>query len=316
MGAPASFGIACYPKHGADAETLLQHADVAMYLAKDEHVGHAFYSPERDPYSPDRLTLVGELRRAISDDELVLYYQPMLDLRTAEFTGVEALVRWAHPVRGLLSPDVFVPMAEHTGMIGPLTIWVLDRALGQCAAWRRDGRDLSVAVNLAAQSLLDPLLISDITRLLEKHGVPPTCLALEITESSLMSEFGCSTAALEELSAMGIRLSIDDFGTGYSSLSLLKRLPVDEIKIDKSFVMGMDANANDAVIVRSTVDLGRNLGLRVVAEGVDTERLLSRLRTLGCDSAQGFLLSRPIPAGELEDWFGTRVGRRTSRMRA
>ena len=302
----ASVGVAHYPEHGADAEVLLQRADVAMYLAKRERSGHALYAPERDPYDPNRLALVGELRRAISDDELVLHYQPKIDLRTNQVSGVEALVRWAHPVRGLLAPAEFVPLAEHTSLMRPLTLWVLEKAISQCRAWREDGLEMRVAVNLAVPSLLDAQLAPDVARLLAKHEVPPGLLELEITESSIMTDPQRSIAKLEELSAMGVRLAIDDFGTGYSSLSYLKSLPVDELKIDKSFVMNMEASADDRVIVRSTIDLARNLGLAVVAEGIETHAALVRLRTLGCGEGQGFLMSRPIPAEAFVDWLAIR----------
>jgi diguanylate cyclase (GGDEF)-like protein len=303
----ASVGIALYPEHGADAETLLQRADVAMYMAKEERSGHAFYAPERDPYDPNRLALVSELRRAISDDELVLHYQPKIDLRTDEVSGVEALVRWNHPIRGLLPPMEFVPLAEHTGLMRPLTLWVLERALSQCRAWREEGIELRVAVNLAVLSLLDVQLGEDVARLLAKHEVPAHLLELEITESSVMTDPKRAIAKLEELSAMGVRLAIDDFGTGYSSLSYLRRLPVDQLKIDRSFVMKMEASSDDAVIVRSTIDLCRNLGLAVVAEGVETEHTFAQLRELGCDEAQGFLISRPVPADALTAWLADRT---------
>ena len=302
----ASVGVAHYPEHGAEAEILLQRADVAMYMAKRERSGHALYAPESDPYDPNRLALVGELRRAISDDELVLHYQPKIDLRTDEVSGVEALVRWAHPIRGLLAPMEFVPLAEHTSLMRPLTLWVLERAISQCRAWREHGLELRVAVNLAVPSLLDAELAPDVARLLAKHDVPADLLELEITESSIMTDPQRSIAKLEELSTMGVRLAIDDFGTGYSSLSYLKSLPVDELKIDKSFVMNMEASADDRVIVRSTIDLGRNLGLKVVAEGIETYEALVRLRTLGCDEGQGFLMSRPIPAEAFIDWLAAR----------
>jgi diguanylate cyclase len=303
----ASVGIAHYPEHGADTEILLQRADVAMYIAKDQRSGHALYSPENDPYDPNRLALVGELRRAISDDELVLHYQPKIDLQTNAVSGVEALVRWRHPVRGLLAPMEFVPLAEHTALMRPLTLWVLDHALAQSRAWREQGLELRVAVNLAVPSLVDAQLGDDVARLLAKHDVPAHLLELEITESSIMTDPQRAIAKLEELSAMGVRLAIDDFGTGYSSLSYLTSLPVDELKIDKSFVMNMQASADDGVIVRSTIDLGRNLGLAVVAEGVETEDAFAQLQDLGCDEAQGFLLSRPVPAEALTAWLAGRT---------
>jgi diguanylate cyclase len=303
----ASVGVAHYPEHGSTAETLLQRADVAMYMAKEGRSGHAFYAPENDPHDPNRLALVAELRRAISDDELVLHYQPKIDLRTDHVSGVEALVRWAHPIRGLLAPMEFVPLVESAGLMRPLTLWVLDRALGQCRAWRDQGTDLRVAINLAVPSLLDVQLVEDVARLLQKHAVPAHLLELEITESSVMTDPKRAIAKLEELSAMGVRLAIDDFGTGYSSLSYLRRLPVDELKIDKSFVINMEVSSDDAVIVRSTIDLCRNLGLAVVAEGVETEDAFAQLQALGCDEAQGFLMSRPLPAEALTAWLADRT---------
>ena len=303
----ASVGVAHYPEHGSDAETLLRRADVAMYMAKEHRSGHALYAPESDPHDPNRLALVGELRQAISDDELVLHYQPKIDLRTNEVSGVEALVRWCHPIRGLLPPMEFVPLVEHAGLMRPLTLWVLDRALGQCRAWREEGIELRVAVNLAVPSLLDVELCDDVARLLAKHAVPAHLLELEITENSIMTDPKRAIAKLEELSSMGVRLAIDDFGTGYSSLAYLKSLPVDELKIDKSFVMNMQASADDGVIVRSTIDLGRNLGLAVVAEGVESEDALAHLQALGCDEAQGFFMSRPISAEALTAWIADRT---------
>ncbi|MFA5890732.1 MAG: EAL domain-containing protein [Actinomycetota bacterium] len=292
----ASIGIALYPEHGEDSDTLMQRADVAMYFAKGEQAGAQIYAPERDPYSPARLALVGELRHAIESDELMLFFQPKADIDSGVVTGVEALVRWNHPRRGLVSPDDFIPLAEQTGLIGPLTYWVLDAALRQSAKWSAAGRHLSVAVNLSARTLLDQGLPDQIARRLRDAGVHPSSLTLEVTETNIMTDPARSIGTLSRLSSMGIAISIDDFGTGYSSLSYLQRLPVDEIKIDRSFVMGMTADEDDAVIVRSIIDLGRTLGLRVVAEGVETELAWNRLSALGCDVAQGYLLSKPLAA--------------------
>ncbi len=300
----ASVGISFYPDHGSTVESLLQRADVAMYVAKAAHTGCETYSVERDQYSPRRLALVGELRTALrAKDELVVHYQPKFDLATGDVSGVEALLRWEHPERGLLAPDSFIPLAEHTGLIEPLTQYVLESALHQCRNWIDANLDLSVAVNLSVRNLLDPLLPDKVATMLRKWGVPPSRLKLEITESIIMADPKRATATLDRLSSMGVELSIDDFGTGYSSLSHLKRLPVDEIKIDKSFVMNMDDDENDSVIVRSTIDLGRNLGLKVVAEGVESEAVWAALGQMGCDQAQGFLRSRPRPASELTEWL-------------
>jgi diguanylate cyclase (GGDEF)-like protein len=302
----ASLGIAMYPDHGDEVGILLQRADVAMYVAKGSKSGFALYAPDIDSYTPERLVLLGELRQAITGDQLVLHYQPVIDVASGRVTGVEALVRWAHPVHGLLSPDQFIPLAESTELIGPLTMWVLDHALSQCRSWMDTGVDLRVAVNLSARNLHHPDFPVHVTALLEKWNIPPTNLELEITESAVMADPTRAMTVLSQLKELGVSLAIDDFGTGYSSLSYLSRLPVANLKIDKSFVMNMDNNENDAVIVRSTIDLGRNLGLRVIAEGVETEQALTQLADLGCDLAQGYLLSRPIPADQLSTWLTAR----------
>jgi diguanylate cyclase (GGDEF)-like protein len=296
----ASIGVALYPEHGTTAGRLLQRADVAMYEAKRGGHGIVTYTAERDPYSEDRLGLLAELRRAIERDELVLHYQPKVSLRTGELTGVEALVRWQHPIRGLLGPDEFVPLAERTGAAADLTRWVVDHALAQCAAWREDGIDLPVAVNLAAANIVDVTLPDAIGALLERYGVSAERLECEISEHTVMADPVRATAVLGGLRELGVGLSLDDFGTGHSSLSYLKRLPLDEVKIDRSFVAGMADDDNDAVIVRSTIDLARNLGLRVVAEGVETAEVMDALRELRCDVAQGYHISRPLPAGDLD----------------
>jgi diguanylate cyclase (GGDEF)-like protein len=298
-----SLGIAVAPDHATDATMLIQRADVAMYLAKATESGLAFYAPERDHYSPQRLALMGELRQAIKDDRLVLYYQPKCDLKTGTTTGVEALIRWQHPREGLLSPTQFVPMAEQTGLIKPMTLWALQEALRQGRAWHQEGLDLTLAVNLSARNLLDPVLPEVIDDLLKDSGMAPEHLNLEITESILMAEPERSLTVLTRLRHMGIRLSVDDFGTGYSSLAYLKRLPVHELKIDKAFVMGLMRDRHDAAIVRATVDLGHDLGLLVVAEGVEDKQSWQGLGALGCDMAQGYFLSRPLPAAALLQWI-------------
>ena len=308
----ASIGIALCPEHGTDADTLIQRADVAMYLAKEGHTGYEVYAPERDQYSPGRLALAGELRRAIEGQELVLFYQPKASLATGRIIGAEALVRWQHPRRGFIPPDEFVPIAEHTGLIQPMTLYLLEAAIRQCGDWRASGFDVTVAVNLSVRSLLQPTLADDIARMLLTHGVPASALELEITESTIIADPAATEAVLNRLASLGIDIAIDDFGTGYSSLAYLKRLPVDELKIDKSFVLGMASDENDAVIVRSIVELGRNLGLRVVAEGVETRQLWDQLRALGCDVAQGFYLGRPMTAEQLTKHLAEsgRAGRR------
>ena len=292
----ASIGLALYPTHGEDNETLQQRADIAMYSAKQAGRGFAVFAPELDRHSPRRLALAGGLRSAILEGQIRLYYQPKADLRTGRIMGAEALARWDHPEFGIVGPSEFVPIAEQTGLITPLTSFVLDEALQQVRKWKDDGLELSVAVNLSARSFLDTQLANEIPGLLTKHGVEAELLELEITESMLMTDPARAEATLVRLRQIGLTLSIDDFGTGYSSLANLKRLPVDVIKIDKSFVMEMAVDASDAAIVRSTIELAHNLGLRVVAEGVESEDAWRHLEALGCDYAQGYYLSRPLPA--------------------
>ncbi len=304
----ASVGIALYPGHGPNAPALLQCADVAMYDCKRDSAPFQFFDEDSHHFDLGRLTLVSELRRALARRELVLHYQPKAALQTGEVTSVEALVRWAHPDRGLVFPDAFIPVTEETGLIGPLTLYVIEEALRQGRAWLDAGLRLPISVNLSTRNLLDRDLPARIAEALVRWGMQPESLALEVTESSMLANPTRAKAVLQELAALGLRLSIDDFGTGYSSLAYLRQLPVDEIKIDRSFVMGMADTADDAVIVRSTVDLARNLGLDVVAEGVETLELWRRLRTLGCHTAQGYFLSRPVPADELTDWLAADGG--------
>ena len=310
--AEASIGIAMFPHHGEDVDTLIRHADVAMYGAKEEKGGYAFYEQSRNASDPARLTLVSELRRAIEERELVLYYQPKAELANGAIQSVEALLRWNHPTRGLVGPDEFIPLAQQTGLIKPLTLYVLDEALSQCRAWHHTGMTLGVAVNLSVRNLLDAEFPDQVRDLLDKWRVDPSLLELEITESTMLSDPVRTKRVLDKLSAMGIALSIDDFGTGYSSLSYLSQLPVNEIKIDRSFVMNMADSDNDAVIVRSTIDLARNLGLQVVAEGVETEQAWDQLSELGCTLAQGYYLSRPVPAAELTEWLMQRALKRAA----
>jgi diguanylate cyclase (GGDEF)-like protein len=292
----ASIGIALHPMHGEDNETLQQRADIAMYSAKQSGRGFALFEPELDRHSPRRLALAGGMRHAINEGQIQLYYQPKADLRTGRIMGVEALARWDHPEFGIVGPSEFVPIAEQTGLITPLTSFVLDAAIRQVRTWKDSGLELSAAVNLSARSFLDTQLAVEIPRLLARWDVGAELLELEITESMLMTDPARAEATLARLSQIGLTLSVDDFGTGYSSLANLKRLPVDVIKIDKSFVMEMAVDASDAAIVRSTIDLAHNLGLKVVAEGVESEDAWRQLETLGCDFAQGYYLSRPLPA--------------------
>jgi diguanylate cyclase (GGDEF)-like protein len=299
----ASIGIAAFPQHGEDKETLIQRADIAMYVAKADHSGAQLYETEQDRHSVQRLALAGELRRAIESDELVLHYQPKVDVSSGQVVGAEALCRWRHPSLGMIMPDEFVPLAEHTGLITPMTRKVIDLALSQVADWRDNGQRMSVAVNLCARSFLDSQLLDDISELLEVWKVDPSLLELEITESMIVGDPERARGVLEQLNALGITLAIDDFGTGYSSLAYLRQLPVDEIKIDKSFVLQMGANHADETIVRSIIDLAHNLEMRAVAEGVEDSAILSRLGELGCDVAQGYHISRPLPAPSFERWM-------------
>ena len=309
-----SIGIALFPEHGEDANNLMRRADMAMYAAKQENTGFAVYSPQHERHNSSHLILMGDLRHAIERNELFLVYQPKIDLQTRSMIGAEALVRWQHPSRGIIPPDQFIPLSEQGGLIKPLTLWVLDAALMRCRAWRQAGLRLSVAANLSARNLLDPQLSDQIARLLQAHSLEPEWLHLEITESVIMADPARALEILNRLSKMGIRLAIDDFGTGYSSLGYLKKLPVDEIKIDKSFVKEMAVEADDAMIVRSTIDLAHNLGLKVVAEGVENQEILERLITLGCDAVQGYHISRPISPTDLVAWvnhspWGPKVSR-------
>jgi diguanylate cyclase (GGDEF)-like protein len=307
-----SAGIAVFPDHGPDPETLLQHADVAMYNAKRSQAGCELYAETRHEFSPSRLRLVQELRSGIANGQIVLHYQPKIRLADNRVVGVEALARWNHPERGLITPDNFIPLAEHTGLIRPLTQKVLEMAVEQCAAWHADGLDLSMAVNLSPRNLVDHELPHQIQRLLEQHGLANDVLELELTEDSIMADPRRAREILARLDDMGICLAIDDFGTGYSSLAYLKQLPVTTLKVDRSFVGTMDRNEDDAVIVRSTIALGRNLGLRVVAEGVESEDVMEELRGLGCEEVQGYYVSRPVPAPALEDWLRERDVSRTT----
>ena len=295
----ASVGVAAYPDHGDDVDVLLQHADVAMYVAKDSRAGTAIYDVAQDTNDAARLALVGELRRAIEQRELVVHFQPKAELETGRIVGAEALVRWHHPDRGLIPPDEFIPLAERTGLIKSLTRHVLASALEQCGSWNATGLDLHVAVNLTIPDLLDLELPDRIEALLEETGVRPGQLEVEITETTILADPFRVRKVLTRLGELGLRLAIDDFGTGYSSLAYLKRLPVQTIKIDRSFVSGMCEDASDATIVRSTIDLGRNLGLAIVAEGVESQQTWDALRALGCSLAQGYFIGRPMAAAEL-----------------
>ncbi len=299
----ASLGLSFYPSQCDDASSLLRCADIAMYVAKRSGNGYALYSQDQDRTSRGDLSLKSELREAIQSNQLCLHYQPQINHRSGRISGLEALVRWNHPQRGFLPPDTFIPLAEDAGLIGPLSRWVLNAALGQLVSLHQRGYMLNMAVNLSARNLHDMELPANVSRLLADSGINPKYLTLEITESAVMSNPSDGLIILTALDKMGVTLSIDDFGTGYSSLAYLKRLPVDELKIDKSFVTDMEENDNDAVIVRSTIDLAHNLGLKVTAEGVETQGAWDTLSILGCDQSQGYLMGRPMSVEKLELWL-------------
>jgi len=298
-----SVGIALCPEHGADPGLLLQRADVAMYHAKAAHSGIEVYAADRDQYSPRRLALFGELRAAIEEGALEVVYQPKAELPAGRVVGFEALLRWLDPRHGLVPPDEFVPIAESTGLITPLTRYVLQAAVEQVGAWRDRGAVTGMSVNLSVRNLLEPGLVDRVDRLLAGVGVPPGLLTLELTEGAVMTDPEATIAVLHQLSGAGVRLSVDDFGTGYSSLTYLKRLPVDEVKLDKAFVMGMTVDADDEAIVSSTIELAHNLGLRIVAEGVEDRETWDALAVLGCELAQGHYLAPPMAAAEATRWL-------------
>jgi diguanylate cyclase (GGDEF)-like protein len=299
----ASVGIALFPDHGHGVETLLQKADVAMYRAKETRSDVALYDERHDHHSPAKLALTAELRTAVDTEEIVLWYQPELDLRTREVLAVEALVRWDHPRLGVLPPSSFVRMAEATNLIKPLTQRVMEIALLQVADWHALGLDLSVAVNISAQVLVDHTFTEQVLAALRRAGVAPERLKLEVTESALMSDPVTARTVLRELDALGCEISIDDFGTGYSSLAYLADLPVSEVKIDRSFVTRMSAGSSEKIIVNSTIDLAHHLKLRAVAEGVEDWSMLPELEALGCDAAQGYAISHPLAGADATRWL-------------
>jgi len=303
----ASIGIAVAPEHATEAEGLLRHADAAVQAARKLGGGSSvLYSPECEPHDPARLALLGELRRALEANELQLHYQPKVDLKTRTIVGAEALLRWTHAKRGFVSPAEFIPLAEQTGLIRPLTRWVLDRATGESCAWARAGRRLPVAINVSARSLQDERIVDEVEEALLTHDVRGDQLQIEVTESAIMTDAGRAAEVLASLTGRGVSVSIDDFGTGYSSLGLLRRLPVQELKIDKSFVIGMAGDgAEDTAIVRSTADLAHNLGLTVVAEGVEDQWTLDLLSSFGCDQAQGYHIAHPMPSADFIAWLGS-----------
>ncbi|HEV7526270.1 MAG TPA: EAL domain-containing protein [Acidimicrobiia bacterium] len=312
----ASVGIALAGDRSLTAADLVRRADVAMYTAKEDRTGSALYSSDRDHYSAERLELAGRLRRGIADGELVLHYQPQVDLATGKPVGVEALLRWDHPERGLVSPDEFVPVAERTELIRPLTSFVFSTAIAQAAAWRRAGYDIAVSVNLSPRNLGEDDLVDSIARLLLTHDLPPSSLVVELTETTVMTSPGRAAEMMRQLRTIGVRISIDDFGTGHSSLAYLTTLPTDELKVDRSFIQALSTDPNSETVVRAIVDLARSLRLDVVAEGVETEEDADTLRNLGCPTGQGYLYSRPLPADRLTAWIDSQVTDRAAELRA
>ena len=298
-----SIGIAAFPEEPIAAHEFFRRAEVAMYHSKRHGMRLTVYSSTLDPYNKRRLALLGELRNALENQQLLLHYQPKVDLTSNRTLSVEALLRWKHPLHGLIPPGEFIQLAEQSDLIRNLTYWVMDEALYQCHVWRQMGYTLNVAVNLSPRNLHDPGLPVKIGGLLAKWAVPASSLTLEITENAIMFDPERASNILVRLHDMGINLSIDDFGTGYSSLIYLKKLPVSQIKVDCSFVRNMTHDEDDAVIVQSTIDLGHNLDCQVVAEGVENIETLERLRELGCDQVQGYYLSRPLPADDITTWF-------------
>ncbi|MGE5274295.1 MAG: putative bifunctional diguanylate cyclase/phosphodiesterase [Verrucomicrobiota bacterium] len=303
----ASVGIALFPDHGESADELLRRADVAMYVAKRSGAAFSFYDSAEDEHTPIRLAMLGELRRALDEHELVLHYQPEIMLSSGAVRRVEALLRWAHPTRGLLLPAEFLPAAEKTGLMDTLTRYVLDEVLRQRREWSLHGHELDVGVNVSMRNLLDNALPDDVAELLERKGAPASCLQFEITEHTVVADRFRARAVLERLSELGLRVAIDDFGTSYSSLAYLRRLPLHTIKIDRSFVASMTRDPHDILIVRSTVELARSLGLDVVAQGVESEEIFDALAGLGCDAAQGNYLCGPLTGDELVRWLDRRA---------
>lgn len=301
----ASLGVALFPQHGEDELTLITHSDAAMYEAKRQKLGVALYLVEMGEGKSEAVALKGELRRAINDGEMVLHFQPKIDINSSLINGVEALVRWQHPRLGLLYPDMFIALAELSGLIKPLTQEVLRLSMKQIREWDSQGYNFPIAVNISAINLQDKDFPESVAAMIAEYAVPSHRLELEVTETAIMTEPIVAIENIRKLSHLGIQMSIDDFGTGYSSMAYLQKLHVAKIKIDKSFVMDMGAHENDEVIVRSTIDLAHNLGLKAVAEGVETQAAWDKLRDLGCDSAQGYFMSKPLTAEHFLEWVRT-----------
>ncbi len=299
----AGVGIANYPEHTKDIEELLSRAEIAMYAAKNSQDDVCVYHRDLDVDNDENLSLISEIKVAVEQNQLCLFVQPKIDFLTGKVLAVEALVRWNHPERGLLYPDMFIPFAEQTGHISKISYWMLSEASRYAALWQKEGLDITLAVNLSARDLIDTELPNKLKEILNKHGLQASSLSLEITESSIMDDPARALETVERISKMGISLSIDDFGTGYSSLAYLKRLPVNELKIDKSFVINLEHDQNDATIVKSTIELGHNLGLKVVAEGIENKQSWDILKLMGCDYGQGYFMSRPMNASKLVEWI-------------
>ncbi|HEX5340225.1 MAG TPA: EAL domain-containing protein [Gammaproteobacteria bacterium] len=302
----AGIGVVLFPEHGSDAIALLRHADSARFSAKEKRLRYSVYDGSQDRYSLLRLGLLAELQTAIERGDLVLHYQPKYDIAQREITSAEALIRWVHPVYGTIPPSEFIPMVEHTGNIQVVTNWALRSALRQVAAWHDAGHRLRVAVNVAAQDLRSSGFVAEVQHAIAETGARADMLIIEVTESSVMEDVDTSIAVLEQLRNAGVMIAIDDYGTGYSSMAQLKKLPVNELKIDQSFVLDVDANQDDEIIVRSTIELGHNMGLKVTAEGVETFRALKLLRDLQCDVIQGYYISPPLPAEQFSAWLAAR----------
>ncbi|MGE5453043.1 MAG: EAL domain-containing protein [Acidobacteriota bacterium] len=298
----SGIGVACSPEHGVDVDVVMSRAEMAMYAAKQTQSGCVTYHPGLDSTSEESLTLISELRQAIDREELRLYLQPKINLKSGKVIGAEALVRWQHPTRGMVPPMRFIPFAEQTGFIRLITMWMVEQVAAHCAVLQAQGLDLKISVNLSTRDLMDQDLPAKIDRILAQHSAVADKLVMEITESAIMDDPQRALQTLNKLHDMGLKLSIDDFGTGYSSLAYLKRLPVDELKIDRSFVMNMESDVQDAKIVHSTIDLAHNLGLTVVAEGIENAQSLHMLASLNCDEAQGYFIAKPMPCDQFPAW--------------
>jgi diguanylate cyclase (GGDEF)-like protein len=302
----SNIGIVRFPAHGEDVDTLVQKAGVALHIAQETNRPYAVYDSSQDRHSPKKLTLMQELRNALQRDELDLFYQPKVSVSNEEVIGAEALIRWNHPEYGLISPDEFIPMAERTSEIKNITLWVLQRAFQNCAELHRRGADIKISVNLSAKDLLDPEFPDLITGIASAAAIKPEWIMFEITEGSVMNDPEGSLEIIGRLHDFGFQFSIDDFGTGYSSLSYLRKMPLSELKIDKSFVMDILQSENDAAIVKATIGLAHNLGLQVTSEGVETREVLGLLKDFGCDVAQGYYFSKPLCFTDFNHWIAER----------